>query len=77
MTTQEKKKLIKLLKNASVTCHECGCKYGVPSVTYSTMWIGLCGICKQETTVTESRDYAYFFTTIRRLTLEVQNNVVD
>ena len=34
------------------------------------MWEGKCGVCGMSTYVTESRDFAYFITGIRKLTLE-------
>jgi hypothetical protein len=35
--------------------------------------MGKCGVCGEEKIVTESRDYAYFITGIRKLKLEIQN----
>lgn len=62
--------LIKKLKNAYVTCFDCGSKYGVYSVGCSSVWNGTCDVCGQETQITETRDFAYFVTGIRRLKLE-------
>ena len=64
------KDLIKKLRNASTTCLPCGENYGVYSVGTSSMWEGKCGVCGMSTYVTESRDFAYFITGIRKLTLE-------
>jgi len=68
------KHLIRVLKQASVTCGECGDKYGVYSVGCSSVWNGVCHVCGKEGPVTESRDYGYFITGIRKLTLEDQIN---
>jgi hypothetical protein len=62
--------LIKKLKNAYVTCFDCGDKYGVYSVGCSSVWNGTCDVCGQEARITETRDFAYFVTGIRRLKLE-------
>lgn len=77
MNLKEKKKLLKLLKNAYVTCGTCGETYGVYSVGCSSVWSGKCDVCKKDALVTETRDYAYFFPTVRRLTLEIQAHVSD
>lgn len=66
------KQLIKKLKNAYTTCFECGDKYGVYSVGCSSMWNGKCDVCGETKVVTESRDFAYFVTGIRKLHLEEQ-----
>lgn len=71
MNKADTRRLIKKLKNASVCCFVCGTKYGVPSVRDSTMWVGVCGICEQQTVVTEARDFAYFITGIKKLTDEL------
>jgi len=68
MNKADTRRLIKKLKNASVCCFDCGNKYGVPSVSDSTMWVGVCAICEQQTVVTEARDFAYFITGIKKLT---------
>jgi hypothetical protein len=52
---------------------ECGQKYGVYSVGCSSVWNGTCGVCGEETRVTETRDFAYFITGIRKLKLELRN----
>ena len=66
------KQLIKKLQNAYQTCSDCGDKYGVYSVGCSSVWNGKCGVCEKETRVTESRDFGYFITGIRKLKLEIQ-----
>jgi len=68
------KQLIKKLKNANVTCNECGDKYGVYSVGCSSWWTGVCHVCDRPGIVTETRDFAYFVTGIRKLTLEGTTN---
>ena len=64
------KALIKKLKNAYVTCGDCGKKYGVYSVGCSSVWEGKCDVCGEIKLITETRDFAYFVTGIRKLTLE-------
>ena len=64
------KKLIKKLKDAYVTCSDCGNKYGVYSVGCSSMWEGKCDVCGETKIITETRDWGYFITGIRKLTLE-------
>lgn len=59
--------LLQRLRTASVTCHDCGAKYGVYSVSMSSMWHGTCHVCERDTVVTETRDYGYFITGIRKL----------
>lgn len=70
MTT---KQLIKKLKNAYVTCSDCGSKYGVYSVGCSSVWNGKCDVCGEVKPITEARDWGYFITGIRKLTLQLQN----
>jgi hypothetical protein len=67
MTKAEIRRIIKTLNNASVCCHECGDKWGVYSVGCSSTWNGTCRVCGEEKPVTETRDYAYFCTGIRKL----------
>jgi hypothetical protein len=67
MTKAEIRRMIKTLNNASVCCHECGNKWGVYSVGCSSVWNGTCRVCGEEKRVTETRDYAYFYTGIRKL----------
>ncbi len=64
MTDRE---LLHKLNQASVCCADCGEKYGVHSVGYSSWWNGTCDVCNKEAPVTESRDYAYFFPLRRKL----------
>ena len=64
------KKLIKKLKDAYTSCSDCGKKYGVYSVGCSSVWEGKCDVCGETKPVTEARDYGYFITGIRKLTLE-------
>jgi hypothetical protein len=73
MTLKEKKALLKRLEQAGTTCMDCGQTYGVYSVGCSSVWNGKCGVCGEEKRVTESRDFAYFITGIRKLKLEIQN----
>ena len=72
MTKTEIKKLIKKLENASVCCKECGGQWGVYSVGCSSTWMGTCRVCDQEKPITETRDYGYFITGIRKLKLSIQ-----
>jgi hypothetical protein len=64
------KKLIKTLKDAYVTCFDCGDKYGVYSVGCSSVWEGKCDVCGETKRITETRDFAYFVTGIRKLIKE-------
>ena len=64
------KQLIKKLEDACVVCRDCGLKYGVYSVGCSSVWEGKCGVCDQVKPVTETRDYGYLMTGIRKLKLE-------
>jgi hypothetical protein len=64
------KALIKKLKNAHNTCFDCGHKYGVYSVGCSSVYEGKCDVCGETKPITETRDFAYFITGIRKLTLE-------
>lgn len=59
--------LLETLDQATVTCADCGDKYGVHSVRYSSWWNGKCHVCNEEKPVTEARDFAYFFTTRKKL----------
>ena len=68
--TMTNKQLIKKLENACVVCRDCGLKYGVYSVGCSSVWEGKCGVCDQIKPVTETRDYAYLTTGIRKLLKE-------
>ena len=73
MNLKEKKALLKKLETAGTSCKDCGSTYGVYSVGCSSVWNGKCGVCGEEKRVTESRDFAYFITGIRKLKLEIQN----
>ena len=73
MTLKEKKALLKTLENAYNTCFDCGKKYGVYSVGCSSVYEGTCNVCGETKRITETRDFAYFFPTIRKLKLEIQN----
>jgi hypothetical protein len=64
------KQLIKKLENACVVCKDCGTKYGVYSVGCSSTWDGVCNVCGETKPVTETRDYAYLMTGIRKLIKE-------
>ena len=67
MPRVEARKLLKILNDADVTCHECGCHYGKPSTGTSTMWRSVCDVCGKEIAVTETRDYGYFRDTVNEL----------
>jgi len=67
----EKVNLLNKLRNAYQCCKTCGDKYGVYSVGCSSCWIGTCDVCGAENvSVTETRDYGYFITGIRKLAIE-------
>ena len=72
MILKEKKALLKKLETASTTCFDCGDKYGVYSVGCSSIYESECGVCGEVKPITETRDFAYFFTGIRELKLEIQ-----
>ena len=69
------KKLIKKLKDAYVTCFDCGDKYGVYSVGCSSVWEGKCDVCGEQKRITQTRDFAYFVTGIRKLIKEDNETV--
>ena len=73
MTIKEKKALLKTLENAYNTCFDCGHKYGVYSVGCSSVYESKCGVCGETKPITETRDFGYFITGIRKLKLEIQN----
>jgi hypothetical protein len=73
MTLKEKKALLKKLENAYNTCFDCGEKYGVYSVGCSSIYESKCDVCGETKRITETRDFAYFITGIRKLKLEIQN----
>ena len=64
------KQLIKKLEQACVVCRDCGLKYGVYSVGCSSVWEAVCNVCGETKGVTETRDYGYLITGIRKLKLE-------
>ena len=64
------KQLIKKLEQACVVCRDCGLKYGVYSVGCSSVWEGVCNVCGEKKPVTETRDYGYLMTGIRKLIKE-------
>ena len=64
------KKLIKKLEQAYQVCRDCGFKYGVYSVGCSSVWEGVCNVCGETKGVTETRDYGYLVTGIRKLLKE-------
>jgi hypothetical protein len=59
--------LLHRLEQASVSCKDCGLRYGVYSVGCSSTWIGVCGVCGERKGVTETRDYGYFITGRRKI----------
>jgi len=59
--------LLDRLRSAYQCCKDCGATYGVYSVGCSSSWVGKCDVCDAETWVTETRDYAYLITGIRRV----------
>lgn len=70
---RQKKQLLKKLENAYNTCFDCGQKYGVYSVGCSSVYESVCDVCGETKPITETRDFAYFVTGIRKLKLEIQN----
>jgi hypothetical protein len=70
MAPKTNRALIKKLKNAHNTCFDCGKKYGVYSVGCSSVYESKCDVCGEIKPITETRDFAYFITGIRQLTLE-------
>jgi ribosomal protein S27E len=72
-TLKEKKSLLKKLETAYTSCSDCGSEYGVYSVGCSSVWEGKCDVCGETKPVTESRDYAYFITGIRKLKKEIED----
>jgi len=59
--------LLHRLEQASVTCRDCGMRYGVYSVGCSSTWIGVCGVCGERKGVTETRDWGYLITGRRKI----------
>lgn len=72
MILKEKKKLLKKLETAYNTCFDCGKKYGVYSVGCSSVYESKCDVCEQIKPITETRDFAYFITGIRKLKQEIK-----
>ena len=72
-TIREKRALLKKLETAYNSCFECGTTYGVYSVGCSSIYEGTCNVCGETKRITETRDFAYFITGIRKLKLEIQN----
>jgi hypothetical protein len=73
MTLKEKRALLKKLETAGNTCFDCGKKYGVYSVGCSSVYEAECGVCGEIKRITETRDFAYFITGIRKLKEEIRN----
>lgn len=67
--SKAEKELLKKLKDAYAVCRDCGMKYGVFSAGESSIWMDDCDVCGEKKAVTESRDYAYLITGIRKLTM--------
>ena len=68
--TAENTPSMKTLRDAGVTCHDCGSKYGEYSVGCSSTWEGKCDVCGEVKGVTETRDYGYFAKTLYRGVVE-------
>ena len=73
MNLKEKKALLKKLETAYSTCFECGTTYGVYSVGCSSVYESKCDVCGETKPITETRDFGYFITGIRKLKLEIKN----
>jgi hypothetical protein len=73
MTNKEKRALLKKLETAYNTCFDCGRKYGVYSVGCSSVYEAECDVCGETKPITETRDFGYFITGIRKLKLEIKN----
>jgi hypothetical protein len=65
--TAENTPSLKTLKDAEVTCHDCGNKYGTYSVSCSSTWEGKCDVCGEVKGITETRDYGYLQKGIKEL----------
>ena len=70
---RQKQALIKKLENAYRTCFDCGRTYGVYSVGCSSVYEAVCDVCGETKPITETRDFGYFITGIRKLKMEVLN----
>lgn len=73
MTLKEKKALLKKLETAYKTCMDCGRTYGVYSVGCSSVYESTCHVCGETKPITETRDFAYFITSIRKLKMDILN----
>lgn len=73
MNLKEKKALLKKLETAYNTCFDCGKTYGVYSVGCSSVYESKCDVCGETKPITETRDFAYFITGIRKLKQEIEN----
>ena len=71
LNLKEKKALLKKLESAANTCFDSGQKYGIYSVGCSSVYEAKCGVCGEIKRITETRDFAYFFPTIRKLKQEI------
>ena len=70
-TIRQKQALVKKLENAYRTCFDCGKKYGVYSVGCSSVYTSTCDVCGETKPITETRDFGYFITGIRKLKMEI------
>lgn len=73
MNLKEKKALLKKLETAYKTCMDCGLTYGVYSVGCSSVYTSTCDVCGETKPITETRDFAYFITGIRKLKQEIEH----
>jgi hypothetical protein len=72
MTKIKIKAMIETLEQAATTCRDCGCEWGIYSVGCSSVWQGICQVCGETKGVTETRDYGYFITGIRKLKMQLK-----
>ena len=70
-SVRQKQALIKKLENAYNTCFDCGKQYGVYSVGCSSVYESKCDVCGETKPITETRDFGYFITGIRKLKMEI------
>lgn len=70
-SVRQKQALIKKLENAYNTCFDCGQQYGVYSVGCSSVYESTCDVCGETKRITETRDFGYFITGIRKLKMEI------
>ena len=70
-SVRQKQALIKKLENAYNTCFDCGTQYGVYSVGCSSVYESKCDVCGETKPITETRDFGYFITGIRKLKMEI------